>query len=147
MHPSLSRKLPPVGAPVTTLSLLVKRSAAGLGLFAGEDIAKGARVIEYVGRQLSPEEIKKNNNKSRYLFEISKKKTIDGKPSINKAGYINHSHRPNCETLIQSNRIFIYALKKIPAGTELTYDYGKEYVDEFIAPHGCRCEKCAEQKA
>lgn len=121
--------------------LLVKRSSAGLGLFAGEAIPKGSCVIEYVGRVLSQEE--SETSKSRYFFEISKKKTIDGKPKINKAGYINHSCRPNCETKIRSGRVFVMAIRPIKEGEELTYDYGKEYVDEFIRPHGCRCAKCS----
>jgi hypothetical protein len=145
-NPALSRRLPEVGSPVTTFSLIVKRASpgAGLGLFAGESIPKGARVIEYVGKLLTPEETE--GNKSRYLFEISKNKTIDGKPRINKAGYVNHSCRPNGESKIQNGRVFIYAIKNIAAGDELTYDYGKEYVDEFIKPHGCRCPKCSAER-
>lgn len=120
--------------------LAVKRSSAGLGLFAGEYIPKGVCVIEYVGRELSAEETE--TSKSRYLFEISKKKTIDGKPRINKAGYINHACKPNCETKIYKGRVFVMAIKRIQEGEELTYDYGKEYVDEYIRPHGCRCASC-----
>lgn len=117
--------------------LRVKRSSAGLGLFAGEDIPKGACVIEYVGRVISKEE--EYSSKSKYLFEISKSKTIDGKPRWNKAGYINHSCRPNCEPDIHKGRVFIIAIRGIKAGEELSYDYGKEYFHDHILPHGCRC--------
>lgn len=117
------------------LSLLVKRSSAGLGLFAGEAIAKGSCVIEYVGREVSKEE--SETSKSKYLFEISSKRTIDGKPSINKAGYINHSCKPNCETEISKGRIFVMAIRNIKPGEELTYDYGKDYCIEHCVP--CRC--------
>ena len=61
-------------------TLAVKRSSAGLGLFAGESIPKGACVIEYVGRTVSKEE--SETSKSKYLFEISKNKTIDGKVTL-----------------------------------------------------------------
>lgn len=122
-------------------NLLVKRSSAGKGLFAGEGIPKDVCVIEYVGRLLSKEEAE--TSKSRYLFEISSTKTIDGKPGINKAGYINHSCKPNCETVIHKERVFIRSIKRIKEGEELTYDYGKEYLDEFITPHGCKCAHCA----
>lgn len=115
--------------------LNVKRSSAGLGLFAGEAIPKGACVIEYVGRVLSPEETE--TSKSRYLFEISKTKTIDGKPAINKAGYVNHACKPNCETSISKGRVYVMAIKNIRPGEELTYDYGKEYCIEHCVP--CRC--------
>jgi len=122
--------------------LLVKRSSAGLGLFAGEDIPNDTCVIEYVGRVLPKEEAE--TSKSRYLFEISKAKTIDGKPSLNKAGYINHACDPNCETEIHRGRVFIRAIKSIKTGEELTYDYGEEYIEEFIKPYGCKCATCAK---
>ena len=125
--------------------LRVRRSSAGLGLFTESAIPKGACIIEYVGREVSKEE--SETSKSKYLFEMSKTKTIDGKPKWNKAGYINHSCRPNAESEIVKGRIFIVATRAIKPGEELTYDYGKEYVDEHIKPFGCKCAKCAEKAA
>ncbi len=124
--------------------LNVKRSSAGLGLFAGEDIPKGACVIEYVGRVISKEE--ETSSRSKYLFQVNKNKTLDGKPRVNKAGYINHSCRPNCEVEIHKARVFVLARRAIKAGEELSYDYGKEYFDVHIKPLGCRCEKHQGQK-
>jgi hypothetical protein len=121
--------------------LAVKRSSAGFGLFAQQDIPKGACVIEYTGRELKPGE--EFTARSKYLFEISAKKTIDGSPRWNTARYINHSCRPNCEPEIHKGRVFIFAKRKIKAGEELAYNYGKDYFDNFIKPHGCRCLKCA----
>lgn len=119
-------------------SLLVKRSSAGLGMFAGEVIPKDACIIEYVGTVLTEEET--YNSKSKYLFEVTKNKTLDGKPKINKAGYINHSCRPNAEAVIHKQRVFIFARKKILPGEEICYDYGKDYTSEHCSP--CRCQKC-----
>lgn len=115
--------------------LRVKRSSAGLGLFTTEDIQKGKCVIEYVGRPISKEE--EYSSKSKYLFEVTKNLTLDGKPAINKAGYINHSCAPNCEPEIRGKRIFIFSKKNIKAGEELTYDYGKDYCVDHCIP--CRC--------
>ncbi len=120
--------------------LRVKRSRAGLGLFAGETIPKGACIIEYVGRVISKEE--EYTSKSKYLFEVNARMTIDGKPKWNKAGYINHSCRANAEPVIRERRIFIMAKRAIKEGEEITYDYGKEYWDDHIKPHGCRCVPC-----
>lgn len=119
--------------------LIARRSApgAGIGLFAGEDIPKGVCVIEYVGRQVSKEE--ETTSKSKYLFEISKNKTIDGKPKWNKAGYINHSCKGNCEPEIRGGRVLIMSVRAIKKGEELGYDYGKDYYLEHVAPLGCRC--------
>lgn len=122
-----------------------KRSSAGLGLFAEQDIAKDTCIIEYVGRDISgPEEY---TSRSKYLFEINSRKTIDGRARTNTARYINHSCRPNAEPEIKKGRVFIFAIKKIKAGEEICYDYGKEYWKEHIKPHGCRCAKCVEKRA
>lgn len=123
------------------LSLLVKRSSAGLGLFAGETIPKNTCIIEYVGREISEDE--KYSSKSRYLFEINSKITLDGKPKINKAGYINHACKPNAEPVIHKNRIFIFATRAIKPREEITYDYGEEYFNDYLKPHGCRCASCS----
>lgn len=117
--------------------LKVKRSETGLGLFAGEDIPKGKRIIEYVGPVLTSGEAAKRW--SRYLFQIDRRRVIDGSPRWNKARYINHHCRPNAETSVVRGRVFITAIKTIKAGDEITYDYGKEYFDMFIKPQGCKC--------
>lgn len=117
--------------------LVVKKSAAGLGLFAGEDIPRGVRIIEYVGERISADEA--NRRGGKYLFEVTDTVTIDGKDRTNTARYINHACIPNGEMQNHNNRIFYYSKRAIRSGEELTFDYGQEYFDEFIGPYGCRC--------
>ncbi|MEZ5828756.1 MAG: SET domain-containing protein [Hyphomicrobiales bacterium] len=124
--------------------LAVKRASAGRGLFALEDIPKGVCVEEYVGRPITEEQWLKST--SRYLFEISKTKTIDGYINRNRARFINHSCRPNCEIEIRKGRVFVMTKRKIKEGEELGYDYGKDYVDDMIKPIGCKCLKCKPAK-
>ena len=71
---------------------MVKRASAGRGLFALEGIARGACIAEYTGRTLK--EAEWNTSRSRYLFKVTEKKTIDGSNKKNLARYINHSCRP-----------------------------------------------------
>jgi len=123
-------------------ALRVRRSATGKGLFAEQDIPRGACIIEYTGKLVSEEVALRDEGK--YLFEIAKNKTIDGNIPSNIARYINHSCAPNCEAIGPKGRIFIFSRKRILAGTELNYDYGKDYVDRHIRPKGCRCKKCAK---
>jgi SET domain-containing protein len=120
----------------------VKRSSAGLGLFTKEDIPKGECIIEYVGRTLSHAEEYTIN--SQYLFEIHSRKTIDGSARSNIARYINHSCRPNAETEIYKGRVYVFSRKLIKAGEEISYDYGKEFWNEYIKPYGCRCVRCTD---
>lgn len=115
----------------------VGKSSAGLGLFATRAYKKGERIIEYVGRTLTNAE--EYSSRSKYLFEVNKRKTIDGAARTNIARYINHSCTPNCEPEIERGRIYIDAIKSIKPGEEFTYDYGEEYFDEHIKPFGCRC--------
>lgn len=117
----------------------VGRSSAGLGLFATRPFKKGERIIEYVGRTISAAEA--YTSRSKYLFEVNARRTIDGTVRTNVARYINHSCRPNCEPEIERGRIFIDARKGIKVGEELSYDYGEEYFNEHIRPFGCRCAK------
>ena len=126
--------------------LKVKRSTAGagLGLFTMVPIRKGEQIIEYTGERIDDKEYERRN--SKYIFEIDKNKNIDGAPRSNTARYINHSCRPNCESEIDDDRIFISAKRNIMLGEELVYDYGKLYWNTFIKDHGCRCVKCTEQK-
>jgi len=124
------------------IKLLVKRSSAGLGLYAGQDIPKGACIIEYVGRVIKGEE--EYTSKSKYLFEVHSRKTIDGRARTNTARYINHSCRPNADIEIRKGQVIIMAIKNIKAGEEIHYDYGKEYWNEHIKKIGCRCEKCKQ---
>ena len=123
--------------------LRVGRSKTGLGLYAETDIPKGACIIEYTGVQLSKEQEEKSN--SKYLFEINARKTIDGAPRWNTARYINHSCRPNCEPNIHKARVYIHAKRKIKAGEELNYDYGKNYFNECLKEI-CACPKCEEKR-
>lgn len=121
--------------------LRVGKSVAGKGLFTEDEIPKGVCVIEYIGKPVSEEVAERDQGK--YLFEIAKNKTIDGNIKENTARYINHSCAGNCEAIGPRGKIFIFSKRRIKAGEELTYDYGKEYFDRHIKPHGCRCSKCA----
>jgi hypothetical protein len=122
-------------------ALQVKRSSTGLGLFAKEKIKRNTCIIEYVGRTLNEDE--KYTSRSKYLFGVTAKKTIDGSIRSNIARYLNHSCIPSCETDVHAGRIYVFSLRTIEPSEELVFDYGKEYFDAYIQPLGCRCRKCS----
>jgi hypothetical protein len=120
----------------------VVRTATGLGLIALKPIPKGKRLVEYSGPLIPNHEVDKRNGK--YFFGVNSKWSIDGSVRTNLARYINHSCRPNAEAIVTSKRrVWIWSRKKIEAGEEITYDYGKEYFEGVIKPKGCRCKKCS----
>ncbi|NIP93072.1 MAG: SET domain-containing protein [Akkermansiaceae bacterium] len=125
----------------------------GTGVYAAKDIPSGQRVIEYVGEKIDKEESEKRAHKQMehaertgeaavYIFTLSKKWDIDGNVPWNTARLLNHSCDPNCEAWIEEKRIFLYALRDIGEGEELTFDYGFDI--ENYEDHPCRCgsEEC-----
>ena len=120
----------------------IKRSAHGLGFFTLEPIPKGKRIIEYTGKRVSNDEVDKRN-RGKYFFGLNSRSSVDGSPRSNTARYINHSCRPNAEAFVTNRRrVWIWSRRKIKAGEEITYDYGKEYFEGVLEAVGCACEKC-----
>lgn len=128
-------------------NVCTKRSkVSGLGLFAKQDFKKDDFIIEFTGEKISEEEA--NRRGGKYLFELNNEWTIDGKGRENPARYINHSCRPNCYPELDENEehIYIYAKKKIKAGEELSFNYGKKYLNEIIGKDNCSCASCQQNK-
>lgn len=126
----------------------VGRSPTGLGLFATEPIRKRTLIVEYKGRRIPTvraQEIERKRG-AKYMFEIDARWTIDGSSRRNLARYVNHSCEPNAEAELVRGRMMYRALKAIPAGEEITSDYGEEYYELYLAKNGCRCAACGEAK-
>ena len=126
----------------------IGRSATGLGLFATKPIKRAAYIATYRGRIISTEEADRREARgARYMFELSKKWTIDGSPRWNLARYINHSCKPNAKPVGRNGGIVIVASRRIEPEEEITYDYGREYLEYFLQTGGCRCAACRRKRA
>jgi SET domain-containing protein len=110
----------------------VRRSPIqGRGAFAIRRIPKGTRIIEYAGERITSEEAARRYTKDDpripiLLFDLDAKTVIDAGHRGNQARFINHSCKPNCETVEDDRRIYIEAIRTIDPGTEITYDYHLE---------------------
>ena len=117
------------------------------GLYASCDIKKGTKIIEYKGKIISVNKSKTDpkfdNEKAIYLFNINKRFDLDGDFKFNIARLINHSCDPNCEVFGEGLKVWVYAMKDIRKGDELSYDYGFSYDENFRQyPCNCRSKKC-----
>ena len=101
----------------------------GRGVFATCRIAKGTRIIEYLGERVSHAEAdrryshKQPSDNHTFLFVVDARTVIDAGVDGNEARYVNHACEPNCESVIENRRVFVEALRTIEPGEELTYDY------------------------
>ena len=87
------------------------------------------------------------NRGNRYLFEVNSKWTIDGKSRRNIARYFNHSCNPNADSTIRGKRVFVYTLRAIKPGEEITYNYGSDYLKNVIGKSNCQCSRCRKRRA
>lgn len=118
------------------------------GIFARTDIPRDTPIIEYIGEKITKAESqrrgdalinrsKKSGGAAVYIFTLNQRYDLDGAKGRNPARYINHSCAPNCEAYVIRGRIWIYSLRDIKAGEELTYNYGFDI--ETWDEHPCRC--------
>jgi SET domain-containing protein len=123
---------------------------AGIGAFATRPIKKGTRIIEYTGERISNAEADRRYDEDKmthhhtFLFTLNRRTVVDAAVGGNEARFINHSCAPNCEAVIvDSRRIYIEALRDIPVGEELVYDYQYERTDDHTEAderfYACTC--------
>jgi SET domain-containing protein len=120
----------------------------GRGVYATRLIPEKTKIIEYVGELVDKKESDRRANAQHakslktgdaavYIFTLSKTWDIDGNVPWNTARLINHSCNPNCEAFIEGRKIFIYSLREIAEGEELTFDYGFDV--DCYEDHPCLC--------
>lgn len=121
----------------------------GTGAFATRRIRKGARIVEYIGERITQEEADRRYDDEAmerhhtFLFNLDDNTVLDAGTVHNESRYINHSCDPNCQALIDKGHIYIYALRAIEPGEELTYDYAYERTEDMGSDaeglYVCRC--------
>lgn len=121
----------------------------GKGVFATRKIPAGSQIIEYQGKRITEKQADKRfgldpiNPFHTFFFSLENGKMIDGGDEGNDARWINHTCDPNCEAKEEKGRVFIHALKDIPRGVELCYDYGliidQRMTKKLKASYECRC--------
>ena len=112
------------------------------GLYAAHNIKAGTKIIYYKGKLITKKETERNpkydNEKAIYLFNVNSRYDLDGDFEYNTARLINHSCSPNCEVAGKGLKLWIFALRDIKKGEELSYDYGFGF-DENYKDYVCKC--------
>lgn len=101
----------------------------GSGAFATHRIPAGTRLVEYAGQRLTATQAEARypdapgERHHTFLFAIDDGVVIDAAVDGNDARWINHSCAPNCDAVIEDQRIWIETLRDVLPGEELAYDY------------------------
>jgi|SRR5271169_3045323 len=124
------------------MALVVRPSRIhSAGVFTTAPLRKGARIVEYAGPRITPEEANRlyDGAPRTYLYGLEDGRTIIDGEGL--GAYLNHSCDPNCEIDEIKGRAWIFALREIAAGEELLWDYNL-YDDEAPAPCHCGSRQC-----
>lgn len=128
----------------------MREQGKGWGLVCLDTVKEGDLVQEYVGEVIDAKEKEERlirwtkehpNDPNFYVMALQAGWFIDARHVANLARFINHSCDPNCRlTPVNVNgriRCGIFALRDIPAGQFLSYDYhfDTQDGDKFV----CRC--------
>jgi SET domain-containing protein len=122
----------------------------GRGVFARRRIGAGKRIVEYRGERIAWVQALERSAANggplnhTFYFTLADGRVIDGGSRGNAARYINHSCEPNCEALEhEDGRVYIYSLREIARGEELSYNYALIYDGRHTAAvkkaFACRC--------
>ncbi len=140
---TISRRASPFG-------LQVRRSRIHRrGVFTTKPIPAHRKVIEYAGERISMKEAIERYGRPHkdgpaepvYIFHLRRNWVVDGAAGGNGAEIINHSCQPNLITRRTRNHIYYFSRRAIPAGDELTVDYGFS-MKAAKAICGCGSPKC-----
>ena len=123
-----------------------KSSLHGFGCFATFRFLKGNRIAEYAGEKISCKEamrrMKRSNGKR--ISELEAEWYIDGSVDGNQTQYINHSCDPNADAFVIGGSLFIFALREIAPGDEITVDYLNSFEqDQSVCQ--CRTVSCRQR--
>lgn len=120
----------------------------GSGAFAAQDIRRGVFLTYYAGERIGEQEAARRiaataKDGFTMIYRFSPTVYIDGSVGGNGGPLFNHSCQPNCIMVKEQDQLALYTKTFVPAGSELTYDYGM--VLPASAPVGaqrlyaCRC--------
>ncbi|XP_071982313.1 histone-lysine N-methyltransferase NSD2 [Engystomops pustulosus] len=133
---------------------IIKTEGKGWGLIATRDIKKGEFVNEYIGELIDEEECmarirhaQENDIMHFYMLTIDKDRIIDAGPKGNFSRFMNHSCHPNCETqkwtVNGDTRVGLFAVRDIPSGEELTFNYNLDCLGNEKTVCRCGAPNCS----
>ncbi len=111
----------------------------GQGLFTKVALRTRQKIGEFTGRLITQREARRRAKMQKCIaiVEVNNGKAIDASQETDGFRFINHSCTPNTFLRIMGERAEFYALRPIPAHTELTLDCHPSHHNGKLP---CRCQ-------
>jgi uncharacterized protein len=120
------------------VSVEVRRSRNGDGLFARRAYRAHQRIIRIVGKAVSARVVTRSGGTfADNCFRFGPETYLD--PGSKAGAYLNHSCEPNACVQKSNNRLFLVALTGIRRTEEIVIDYSTILGDDDIWTMRCRC--------
>lgn len=121
------------------MAVRVRATRIGMGLFAARAFGAGEEIMHIAGRVVHHRVLwrRRGSSFSANCLRFGPETYLD--PGDGPGRYINHSCEPNAFIRKESNRLYVFAARRIAAGAELFFDYSTTIGDDDIWTMRCRC--------
>jgi hypothetical protein len=119
--------------------ITVAPARVGLGLHAAKSIRRGETIMRVEGRIVHHGVLwrRQGSKFSANCLRFGPETYLD--PGDEPGRYLNHSCDPNAGLRKANNRLFLFAVKRIAGGDEITIDYSTTIGDDDIWTMRCKC--------
>ena len=125
------------GSIASCESLITGQTMRGRSVFAQRGFGAGSFVIEFGGDRFSRDEyISRVDPGNNHFLQIGRNLFLG--PTETADNFINHSCDPNCGLRVEAGRAYLFAIRPIAAGDEITFDYSTS-MDEDFWEMRCQC--------
>jgi hypothetical protein len=118
MHASTRQSPRQFGKSSSTSLVLRQVPGKGRGVFAGRTFRRGEEVLEFFG---DVKDFADLGDDLDHALQVGPRDFMAASGLID--DYVNHSCDPNCGIRNDNGRIVLFALRDVPQGEEITFDY------------------------
>jgi hypothetical protein len=116
----------------------IRRARNGQGLFAARPFRRGETIIRVIGRLVDYRLLWKRGGRfAANCLRFGPTTYLD--PGDGLAKYLNHSCEPTAAIRKSNSQLFLFAVKRMAAGSEIVIDYSTTIGDDDIWTMRCDC--------
>jgi SET domain-containing protein len=120
------------------ISVVVKKSRIGKGLFATRRFTRGEMVLPIIGRIVHWKELyRRGGTFQNNTFRFDAEHYLSPRGEIGE--FINHSCEPSARVTKRKDRLYLVAISTIRPGEEIFFDYSTNLAADDIWTMKCRC--------